>query len=106
MSSTSPIEIVLIVVVLVAGLALLSRMTRSFVLPVVLIVVTSAAVAFLRPSASASPPPERPRSGTLPAYVGSNACRACHPSEHASFTRTFHRTMTQDATPKTVLAPL
>ncbi|HEY1959303.1 MAG TPA: ammonia-forming cytochrome c nitrite reductase subunit c552 [Polyangiaceae bacterium] len=28
-------------------------------------------------------------------YVGSGACRACHPSEHASWSRTFHRTMTQ-----------
>jgi predicted CXXCH cytochrome family protein len=28
-------------------------------------------------------------------YVGSGACRACHPSEHASWSRTYHRTMTQ-----------
>lgn len=38
-------------------------------------------------------------------YVGSSACLGCHPGEHASFSRTFHRTMTQEANAKTVLAP-
>jgi predicted CXXCH cytochrome family protein len=37
--------------------------------------------------------------------VGSGACRACHPSEFASWHRSFHRTMTQVATPATVLGP-
>lgn len=39
-------------------------------------------------------------------YVSSSACLACHPAEHASFTRTYHRTMTQVASPETVRAPL
>jgi predicted CXXCH cytochrome family protein len=30
-------------------------------------------------------------------YVGSDACRACHLDQHASWKRTFHRTMTQRA---------
>ncbi len=30
--------------------------------------------------------------------VGSESCRSCHPSEHASWGRSFHRTMTQRAT--------
>ena len=34
--------------------------------------------------------------GTV-AYVGSEACTACHDDRHASWQRTFHRTMTQDA---------
>lgn len=37
-------------------------------------------------------------------YVGSDACAACHPGEHASWAATYHRTMTQRATPTTVLA--
>jgi predicted CXXCH cytochrome family protein len=37
-------------------------------------------------------------------YVGSGACRPCHPSEHASWSATWHRTMTQRATPETMLA--
>ena len=36
-------------------------------------------------------------------YVSSDACKACHPGEYASWHRTYHRTMTQVATPETVL---
>ena len=36
------------------------------------------------------------------AYVGSTACQSCHQDHHASWKRTFHRTMTQEATPKSV----
>ncbi|HTQ08291.1 MAG TPA: multiheme c-type cytochrome, partial [Polyangiaceae bacterium] len=44
---------------------------------------------------------ERAASGS----VGSGACRSCHPSEYASWHRTFHRTMTQVASRATVLGP-
>lgn len=40
------------------------------------------------------------RGGT---YVGSDACRRCHPGEHASWRRTYHRTMTRDADAASVL---
>ncbi len=36
------------------------------------------------------------------AYVGSAACRDCHLDNFASWKRTFHRTMTTEATPATV----
>jgi predicted CXXCH cytochrome family protein len=36
-------------------------------------------------------------------YVGSAACGTCHPDHHASWRRTFHSTMTQLASPATVL---
>jgi hypothetical protein len=36
-------------------------------------------------------------------YVTSGGCRACHPSEYQSWSRSFHRTMTQLAEPETVL---
>jgi len=35
-------------------------------------------------------------------YVSSQTCRACHPSQYASWHRSYHRTMTQVATPDTV----
>jgi hypothetical protein len=35
-------------------------------------------------------------------YVSSNECRSCHPREHATWSASFHRTMTQLATPNTV----
>jgi len=37
-------------------------------------------------------------------YVSSQTCRACHPSQYASWHRSYHRTMTQVATPDTVAA--
>ena len=38
-------------------------------------------------------------------YVGVDTCLACHPSQHASWTASYHRTMTQVANEDTVLAP-
>jgi predicted CXXCH cytochrome family protein len=38
-------------------------------------------------------------------YTSSDPCRACHPSEYASWHRSFHRTMTQRATAAAVRAP-
>lgn len=38
-------------------------------------------------------------------FVGSSACRECHTPQYASWHRSYHRTMTQHASPKTVLAP-
>lgn len=35
-------------------------------------------------------------------YVSSGKCQACHPSEYASWHRTYHRTMTQLALPENV----
>jgi hypothetical protein len=37
--------------------------------------------------------------------VGSDRCVSCHPHEHATWSRTYHRTMTQEATGDAVLAP-
>lgn len=37
------------------------------------------------------------------AFAGSDTCRSCHPDHTASFRRTFHRTMTQEATATRVL---
>src|SRR5262249_31663447 len=38
-------------------------------------------------------------------FVGSAACKECHADQYASWYRTYHRTMTQPANAKTVLAP-
>jgi predicted CXXCH cytochrome family protein len=47
------------------------------------------------------PPPE----AAAGAFVGSDACVACHPGEHASWRASYHRTMTQVADRASVLAP-
>lgn len=39
------------------------------------------------------------------AYVTSDACRACHQEQHASWHESFHRTMTQVAAPESVVPP-
>lgn len=46
---------------------------------------------------------ELPILSRAPEYVSSNQCIACHPGEHASWHRTYHRTMTQVASPETVM---
>src|SRR5262249_18334298 len=45
-----------------------------------------------------------PATRSTQGYVSSEECRACHPGEYASWHRTYHRTMTQVATPDTVVA--
>jgi len=55
-----------------------------------------------------APPPAGdplPKLGPRAGFVGSAACRECHRQQHDSWHATFHRTMTQKATPRTVLAP-
>ena len=47
---------------------------------------------------------DRPAQGARDGYESSSACRACHPSEYASWHASFHRTMTQIASPETVAA--
>ena len=37
-------------------------------------------------------------------FTSSNSCRACHPSQYASWHASYHRTMTQVASPDTVVA--
>lgn len=38
-------------------------------------------------------------------FVSSSACADCHPDQHSSWSRTYHHTMTQVASPETVVAP-
>ena len=38
-------------------------------------------------------------------FAGSNSCRACHAAEYDSWHASFHRTMTQVASPESVVAP-
>ena len=46
----------------------------------------------------------RPVQVTGDSYISSNTCQACHPSEYETWHGSFHRTMTQVATPETVRA--
>jgi hypothetical protein len=46
----------------------------------------------------------RPQQVRSDGYASSAQCRSCHPSQYESWYGSFHRTMTQLATPRTVLA--
>jgi hypothetical protein len=50
--------------------------------------------------AASNRPIQQPDDG----YTSSDSCRACHPSEYATWHRSYHRTMTQVASPETVRA--
>src|SRR6476646_7339604 len=49
--------------------------------------------------AAALPPENRPIQSQISGYVSSNVCRACHAENYTSWHGSFHRTMTQVATP-------
>ena len=71
-----------------------------------------AAAAFLGAAAALSLQPlvpeaaveHRPIAVSDDGYVSSETCRACHPSQYATWHGSFHRTMTQVATPESVRA--
>ena len=52
-----------------------------------------------------SPSAGRPVAERGDGYVTSDACHACHPAEHASWSDSFHRRMTQLPSDDAVLAP-
>lgn len=48
---------------------------------------------------------DRPIEVPADGYLSSSACRSCHPEQYASWHDSYHRTMTQVASPATMLAP-
>src|SRR5262245_14401840 len=54
-------------------------------------------------SSAASAPTNRPIAAQEGNYVTSDSCRTCHPGNYASWHASFHRTMTQVATPATLI---
>ncbi len=100
-------EIALVALVLAIAAASTAAMTRGgprAALLAAMLVSTGVGAEAMRPRARPAPAAQRPKAPRASTYVGSASCRGCHPAEHASFSRTFHRTMTQDATAQTVLA--
>lgn len=83
-----------------------SRLRRS-IWPAVGIGVAATmivALVFWRDVTRPAPSPSnRPIVAQEANYVTSNSCRACHPGNYASWHSSFHRTMTQVATPATLI---
>ncbi len=97
--------VVLVVLALAIACVLAVRGGASVVVGAIAALTGVGAVVAL---AGAPPPaPRRPiLTGDAPSFLGSRSCLPCHPGEHASFGRTFHRTMTQEPTLAAVRAPL
>src|SRR5213592_2079045 len=53
-------------------------------------------------SAASRAPVDRPVEVAGDGYVSSRTCRACHPGQYASWHASYHRTMTQVATPESI----
>lgn len=77
---------------------------RSSILALLLMMMVGVA-SVLGVSSAASSPAPRPIAEGRRGFVSSNACRSCHPAEHASWHRSFHRSMTQAAKLENVAAP-
>ncbi|HIE93578.1 MAG TPA: hypothetical protein EYQ83_12185, partial [Acidobacteria bacterium] len=78
-------------------------------LPILLLLLASAALGLTAVIARDPAIPEalvadRPIEVDADGYVSSDTCQACHPAEYESWYGSFHRTMTQVATPDTVRA--
>ncbi|MEN8181950.1 MAG: ammonia-forming cytochrome c nitrite reductase subunit c552 [Myxococcota bacterium] len=88
------------------------RSRRRFpILGGVLLVVVAAAVASTALRYARLPGPEegvenRPTEVNLPGYASSGACAACHPEQYDTWHFSYHRRMTQVATPEALATDL
>jgi formate-dependent nitrite reductase cytochrome c552 subunit len=73
-----------------------------FVIAIVLCAAALTLISSRKFAARAQPPGNRPIQSQFPGYATSNACRACHTENYRSWHGSFHRTMTQVATPSTL----
>ena len=85
------------------------RSTRRTFAPVVALIAGAAALGVAAAASLDRIAPEtavenRPIAVSEDGYVSSDTCRACHPSQYATWHGSFHRTMTQVATPESVRA--
>src|SRR5215468_7634382 len=76
--------------------------SKSMWLPIASICVIAAVAQFALGTHDTPPPSNRPIQKLAKGFVGSSECMSCHPSEYASWHDSYHRTMTQVATPATV----
>ena len=75
----------------------------SSVIVTVLLGIVVAAIFWRDLRRSEAAPTNRPITAQQGNYVTSNSCRACHPGNYASWHTSFHRTMTQVATPASLI---
>lgn len=84
----------------------LAKLRPSTWLAVLLLLSGAALVSQALSAGDAAPPTNRPIRVRDGGYVSSDACRACHPGNYASWHDSFHRTMTQVADAKNIPASM
>ena len=62
-----------------------------------------ATIVYRNPISTTPPAGNRPIEIRSDGYLGSDTCRSCHPHQHATWHESYHRTMTQVASPQTVI---
>lgn len=111
MGLSMTIETAVVAVVLGLGLVLAAtavRHRRTRGIAQILILAVATAFAATAWSVREPPPLEtditfRPIEDPTDGYVTSDTCRSCHPEQHATWMSTYHRTMTQQASPESIL---
>jgi len=81
----------------------LPKALRGSVLAILLLPICSAAAVFWLAPVLYEKETAQTFAHRKAAWAGSQTCQSCHPDQYASWHRTFHRTMTQAATPQSVL---
>jgi len=102
------VEAILITLIGTAALSWLVVRQRQARLAVFLIALSAVGVGAVasvlrRPHVDPALQAELPRPDFENGYATSSTCRACHPREYETWHSTYHRTMTQRATPETVI---
>jgi len=77
----------------------------QMVLAVTCLAAAAGAAVFWSPVQDVDLERRLPAAATGGGYATSGACQACHPDQYETWHRSYHRTMTQVATPTTALAP-
>lgn len=103
------VDLELIIFALSIGVALevLARHWQRYRVAALIVIVAGSTVLAIawRPRPDNILEHSLPQRGPREDFVSSNACRMCHPNQYASWHATYHRTMTQVASPETVLGP-
>jgi hypothetical protein len=81
-----------------------AKSTANRVVAVACVLLAVCAGLFWRPRADDALTAALPDATTGDGYATSSTCQSCHPSQYDAWHRSYHRTMTQAATPAAVLA--
>ena len=109
-------EVLIVLAALVAGLVPLgvwlwrpqparARLVLAAGLVLCAVAAAPLASAYLRSVQLAAGVSDRPLEVRSDGYTSSKACQACHPDQYASWYGSYHRQMTQVASPESVKAP-